>query len=179
MSIGIHPLVIWASEGVMELWKGDLGITRFFMKCLPLGKMKTFSVLIFFPIPADVLNSVFTQPVLLLLDLSLDWELAPSVGACTNLLEQNGANSWGRDGEEMYWLFGGDNRRLVYPLRWWMGLNHHNKVLQGCFTICGCSLTAYENRHYCCFHVLTVSQESLHLSSPVLFSSHLFFFWSF
>lgn len=40
-----------------------------------------------------------------------------------------------------------------------MGLNHHNKVLQGCFTICGCSLAAHENRQYCCFHVLRVSQE--------------------
>lgn len=62
-----------------------------------------------------------------------------------------------------------------------MGLNHHNKVLQGCFTICGCSLTAYENRHYCCFHVLTVSQESgtaFVISCAVFFPSFFFFFSS-
>lgn len=55
-----------------------------------------------------------------------------------------------------------------------MGLNHHNKVLQSCFIICGCPLMAYENRHYCCFHVLTVSQESGNafvFSSTVSFSS--------
>lgn len=181
-NVGIH-LFEHISTSAVE-WGLRDHFKPFHYEGFPLGDEGIFLFLIFFPFPADMLSDQAIARSWMVCSfnqnchcwiLQLDLEWAPSESPCM-LLEQNGATVWGEKvGTD--WLFAGGDRMLVFPLSWWMGLNHHNKVLQGCFTICGCSLTAHENTHYCCFHVLTISLRSLgmHLSSPTLFFPFIWF----